>query len=295
MSQADDQFHFAVLTAGLQDRRLLSPFAPADRSWHVIYLRSGSLAFSGEDAGFSEAPAILCLPNAPGLQIRLSAGSAGAHLALNETAMSNILGNRPEAIDLRLLVNGPVALPLHTLPELQRFVAFTLEQIGAETQRQSPGKMLLIEAQLRGLLILLWREAFKPAETLTRDGPQTILLRQFRQLVETHFRKRWKIKDYANALNTTPDRLHNVTTTVLGRAPLELVHDRSQREARDLLRQSSLTLDQIAAHLGFASTPQFSAFFRKHERQPPGRYRSVSVTEARDAPLADSARFDDWP
>jgi AraC family transcriptional activator of pobA len=284
-----------MLGGGLQDRRLVSPFVSSDETWDIIYLRSGALELTGEQSELFEAPAILCLPHDPQRQIRLAAGSAGAHLAINNIAMTNTLGNRPEALDLTVLINSPIALSLQSLRELQKYAAFTLENIGNETQNQSPGRLVLIEAHLRGLLIHLWREAFQPDTTQTRDGPQTILLRRFRQLVETNFRKRWKVKDYADALNTTSDRLHNVTTSVLGRRPLDLVHERTLREARDLLAKSNLTLDQIAAYLGFATTPHFSSYFRKKEGLPPGRFRSASLAERLDAPLIKSTHFDDWP
>lgn len=301
MSQPDGQFFFALLSGGLQDRTIVSPFVAADGSWDVIYLRSGSVEVSSvrsaaeEESTRFDAPMILCIPHDPEVQIRLIAGSAGAHLAVNDLAMTTTLGSRPEAIELRVMVSRVVALSLQDLPDLQSFVAFALETIGIETARQSPGRTVIVEAQLRSILIHLWREAYKPRETLSRDGAQTLLLRRFRQLVETHFRERWKVRDYADALNTTPDRLHNITTSVLERTPKELLHERTQREARALLMRSNLTLDQIAAYLGFATTPQFSAYFRKMEGQAPGRYRAASFAQQTDFSIEQDSRFHDWP
>jgi AraC-like DNA-binding protein len=103
------------------------------------------------------------------------------------------------------------------------------------------------------------------------------------------------VADYAVALGTTPDSLHNRTTRALGRTPLELIHQRVHLEARALLSRSTLSLGQVAAHLGFSSPAQFSAFFRRHEGLPPGRFRNSR--SAQDAPrsMAQDPNFTDWP
>lgn len=301
MLEPDGQFFFSILSGGLQDRSLIVPFASTERSWQIVYLRSGAIDLlpdqvetSREATRFS-GPMIICTPYDPDIQIRLLAGSAGVHLAVNDLAMMNSLGSRPEAIELRLMVNSTVALPLQGLSELERRITVTLESIAVESQGPSPGKAVILEAQLRCLLILMWRECYQPSETISRDGVQTILLRRFRQLVETNFRNRWKVRDYANALNTTSDRLHSVTTSNLRRSPKDLITERTHREALALLMRSNLTLDQIAAYLGFKTTPQFSAHFRKIEGCPPGKYRASTFANQTVSLSEQQTRFDDWP
>ena len=297
MRQNDSRFFFATLRGGLQDRTLLAPFPTAERTWQIIYLRSGAVSIwvSPDDVRTYEAPCILSLPHDPQRQVSLLAGSAGAALAVNDFGMTTALGSRPEAIELRVMMNSFVSLPLHDLPDQEEKITQALAFIAEETAQQAPGQLVVIEAQLRCLIILLWRACYLPQETTSSDGPQTILLRKFRQLVETHFRQRWRVADYAKALSTTPDRLHSVASHNLGRKPLDLIHERSHREAIALLDRSSMTLDQIAAYLGFKTTAQFSAFFRKMEGHPPGRFRAAKFARQTATTTAQGSGFDDWP
>lgn len=305
MPQDDAQFYFAPLASGLQDRVIVAPYSGSQRSWQIIYLQSGAIEFAAPrhdgpasaSASATElhAPAILCKPADRHAQINLQAGSSGVQLAVNDAAMTSVLGSRPEAVELRIMVNGLVALPLQDQPRHEAIVAQTLGAISDEIDQRSAGHLVVVEAQLRCLFIHLWREIYKTRETTSLDGPQTILLRRFRQLVETHYRNRWRVADYAQALNTTSDRLHNVATTVLGRAPLDLIHERSHREAKALLTRSNMTLDQIAAYLGFKTPAQFSAFFRHREAMPPGRYRSTHFETQTRVAIERDANFNDWP
>jgi len=95
-------------------------------------------------------------------------------------------------------------------------------QLQSEIEGGQPGHQTIVEAELRCLLVRLWRHSYQAIHTVSSDGPQTILLRRFRQLVEAQYRKRWRVQDYAAALGTTADRLHNVATKSLGRSPLNL-------------------------------------------------------------------------
>jgi AraC family transcriptional activator of pobA len=153
----------------------------------------------------------------------------------------------------------------------------------------------VIEAQLRCLLIHIWRQNHTFVEAAETAGPQLALLRRFRQLVERHFRERLKVADYAAALHSTPDRLHSITFETLGRTPLALIHARCHLEARALLTRTNLSLDQIAAELSFKSTPQFSSFFRKMEGVPPGRYRAAAMAQSAALGRRQELEFSDWP
>lgn len=301
MSQADNHVFFSELKSGLQDRVVVAPFPVTSRCWQIVCVQSGAAEILGADpaqpdrAALMEAPVLLCLPVDAQRQIKLFAGSSGVHLALDGVGMTNVLGSRPEAVELRVMVRDLVALPLGDRPEDAAQVAQTLNTVGSEARGRAPGRLVVIEAQLRCLLIQLWRHSHTTAEAAFADGPQTHVLRRFRQLVEVHFRSRWRVVDYANALGTTTDRLHNVATQTLARTPLQLIHERTHREARALLARSNMTIDQIAAYLGFKTSAQFSAFFRKWEDMPPGRYRLDLAARAAEPPTGQESRFTDWP
>ncbi len=280
---------------------MVAPYPGTTRSWQIVYVQSGAAEILTADpegthsANLLEAPGLLCLPVSAQRQIKLLAGSSGVHLALDEVGMANALGNRPEAVELRVMVRDLVALALTGRAAQDLQVQQALNVIGAETRGRAPGRHVVIEAQLRCILIQLWRISYSTSEAHFADGPRTNALWRFRQLVETHFRNRWRVADYADALGTTTDRLHNLATQRLKRTPLQLIHERTQREAKALLTRSNMTLDQIAAYLGFKTSAQFSAFFRQREGRPPGKYRTeYAARHAEPAPEQETS-FTDWP
>ena len=298
MNKSDAQYFISELSSGLQDRIIVAPFYTSDKSWQIIYLRSGAIdlvTIPQDIRKHIEAPALLCLPVDRQWQVRLGAGSSGMHLAVNDIGMTSAIGSRPEAVELRIMVSDLAALPLGGLAEQEARISAALHAIMEEDRRKSPGHVVILEAHLRCLLIHFWREVYKTDETITEGGHQTILLRRFRQLLETHYRSRWRVRDYANALGTTADQLHNLATLKLKRKPLDLIHERSHREAKALLTRSNMTLEQIAAYLGFKTSAQFSALFRKLEGLPPGKYRSERFAQQTELAIEQDTSFYDWP
>ncbi len=294
----------------LQDRTLGGRVRLPGRTWQVILLTAGraeAVAPVDDANGPADgrasvgppraiaAPALVWWPDAPGLRFRLRAGSAGGHLLVDDTALAGAIGVRPEAEDLRLLVQHPATLPLDDAPGARSKAAAAIDLILAETMVPARGADLVIEAQLRVLLVLLWRHAALPPGT----GPATStrLLQAFRQSVEAHFRDRWTVADHARALGLTPDRLHDLCTRALGKPPQRLIHERLAHEARLMLVRSSATLDQIAGALGFSHPGHFNRFFRGIEGVPPGVWRRAQAADSPDTPAtgAPPPSYADWP
>lgn len=301
MKQETSDYFFVGLQAGLQSRALVSPLPTSLRPWQCVFLQSGSLLINDlsdpacDQSQILEAPALVYWPAETKLELHLLAGSTGVHLALGEFFLVSVLGKRPEANELRDAILNFATLPLHDKSQTQNRITAILSEIAFEHESENPGQLLFIEAQLRCVIVHLWRHAQTAYEASSSTAQQTLFLRKFRQLVEAQFHDRWRVSDYASALNITTDRLHNIVTRALNKTPLELIHERSHREARNLLRRTNMTLDQMAAYLGYPSTPQFSAFFRNLEGKPPGKYRADILASPDGTAKVESIDLSDWP
>mgnify|MGYP003884834471 CR=1 FL=1 len=214
---------------------------------------------------------------------------------MDERALANAIGHKPEAAALRLLAERQVVLRPDPVSDVMARIESGFIQILQEVEQGAPGSETVIEAQVRVLLVLLWRHVALPEEQRTAPPASQLILLTFRQLLETHFRDRWTVTRYAAAIGVSPDRLHSICTRALGRPPQRLIHERSGHEAQVLLRRSAQTLDQIAAHLGFKSAAQFNAFFKTLTGIPPGSYRSQSRLAGRAEGDAAVRSFADWP
>ena len=298
MIEGDSQFFVEVLRSGLQDRVIVASNTPKTRVWHVIYLQSGSIDVVAPDSGESQrldGPLLICLAVRAGRSVRLVAGSTGAQMTVDRFGMSAALGTKPEAAELRLMIEDLAVLSLSDLDDVNRTLAQSFSVILRELGGALAGRETIVEAQLRYLLVLLWRHSYRTQDGPATDGPQTVLLRRFRQLVETHFRSRWRVSDYASELGTTPDRLHNLTTKILGRSPSVLIHERCLHEAKVLLDRSNMTLEQVGEFLGFNSASQFNQFFKTREGLSPGKYRTTLRTARKTDQAPRVERLMDWP
>ena len=289
-------FHAELIQCGLQDRVLGGLVDLHVRSWWVILLESGQAVITRDDGAVTvTGPALLWLPWDRSARIRAKAGTVGGHLVMGETSLANAIGVKPEAADLRVLAARPFHLPLQGRAALHRDIAGCFDMILREAAGDAPGSATVIEAQVRVMLVMLWRHAARPDDLRQAGANTSLILQQFRHLLETHFRDRWTVARYADALNISADRLHDICKRTLGKPPLRLIHERLGYEAQVLLERSSMTLDQISDFLGFRSAAHFSSFFKNLRAIPPGIWRR-QVRSADDKSGERLTRsYADWP
>lgn len=289
-------FHAEVIQSGLQEKVLGGLVDLHVRSWWVILLESGQLAITRDEGTVTvKGPALLWLPWNRNQRVRVRAGTVGGHLVMGETSLANAIGVKPEATDLRVLSERVAHLPLEGRELLHRDIARCFDLILRESAIPAPGSATVIEAQVRVILVMLWRHAARP-DDLRRAGASTsLILQQFRQALETHFRDRWTVARYAEELNMSADRLHDICQRHLGKAPLRLIHERLGYEAQVLLERSSMTSDQIAEFLGFRSAAQFSNFFKTLHGFRPGAWRRVVRNNDTTNSQRSSRSYADWP
>lgn len=290
------QFHAEIIRCGLQDRVIGGLVELDERSWRAVFLYSGELELrQGDHAVAVAAPALIWQPWDRFSRIAVRAGSVGASLLLGEQGLANAVGRKPEAAELRMMARDRVLLPLAERPEALQDIGRAFDLVVREARSEAPGVETIVEAQVRVLLVLLWRHATGAREHMAAGASAAQILQRFRQLLEVHFRDRWSVADYAKGLGMSADRLHDICTRTLGRPPRQLIQERTIYEAQALLERSNRTVDQIAAFLGFKSAAQFNSFFKAKMNVPPGQFRRER--SRRQAPEAGEAAlsFADWP
>lgn len=75
-------------------------------------------------------------------------------------------------------------------------------------------------------------------------------------------------------------------TVAFGRSPMSLVHHVRMQRAAELLHQSTLSIDEVADRVGFASRSHFSRAFKKHCGSSPAEFRHVADAPTRPRALA---------
>ncbi|WP_296424612.1 AraC family transcriptional regulator [Yoonia sp.] len=287
--------HAEHVVCDIRDR-FLGGLVRFDRQcWRAVLVVSGRVIARTPDQNdlVIDGPAIAWLPWSAGMRLIGRAGSNCFHLLLTEVTLANAIGHKPESTDLRDLSHRPHIVRLtETDTDFARLIQ-CFETIVDEITENGPGTEIVVEVQVRMILIRLWRQSLRDTKGPRPARRQHWILPAFRQLIETHFRNRWTVSQYADAMHITPDRLHDICTRALDRAPSVLVQQRLIYEAQLLLERSSKSIDQIAHDLGFKTAAHFSRAFRTATGAPPARYRK-SLQRQINAPT-QSQSFADWP
>ena len=109
-------------------------------------------------------------------------------------------------------------------------------------------------------------------DTQTREAGNTIL-RQFKEMVNSHYFHWHSASEYANELNVTTDHLNRVVRLLTGKTLKGYIHARILVGAKRLLYFSDQSLKEISYDLGFSEPANFSAFFKKQTGLSPSEFR----------------------
>ncbi|WP_148505278.1 helix-turn-helix domain-containing protein [Paenibacillus beijingensis] len=133
------------------------------------------------------------------------------------------------------------------------------------------------QTALGSLLNLVMIEADRFSHSKLQDHRNDagyMLASRFLSRVESDFRTRLRVSDYAALFHVTNNHLIDTVKRIVGRPAGELIRERRLLEAKRLLRYSGLTVDEIACQLSFDDPSYFSRFFKKNTGTSPTAFRS---------------------
>jgi len=101
------------------------------------------------------------------------------------------------------------------------------------------------------------------------------LVSEFLYLCATSFLHLHTVKQYAEQLSITPKYLSEVVKAQTGKSALDTIHYFKLGYAKGLLRQSRLSVKQIALELGYENPEYFNVFFKKETGMTPNQFRQI--------------------
>lgn len=93
------------------------------------------------------------------------------------------------------------------------------------------------------------------------------LVKSFKEIIETHFTEWHQVKDYADALNVTPNYLNEVIKSSVHISAKDFIQDRLILEAKRMAIFSEKSSKEIGFELGFEDPSHFSKFFKSNTGQ----------------------------
>ena len=139
-------------------------------------------------------------------------------------------------------------------------------------------QMEMLQMMLKRILILCTRMYKNQHFSSPHPEEQHDLLREFNFLVESHFRTKHSVTDYATLMHKSPKTLAHAFKKMGSPTPLQLIQDRQYVEARRQLAYTTTDISSIAYDLGFLDLQSFSRFFKRQSGQSPTKYRKENAS-----------------
>jgi AraC family transcriptional regulator, transcriptional activator of pobA len=284
-----------VIAPTLHAQRWSLGASPSGALSRAVHLSSGRGVLEHGDGELPlRAPVVVWLPGGAARTLAVEAGSVGVTVGVSDALLAAATGDHADGAALRQVAACVCALSAPE-PELQKELGQSLAALEAEARRGSGVSRPYLTAHLTLVLVMLWRMTSREGVDLPTTGSGAHRLLRFRHLVEAQFRDHWSVARYARELSISADRLHELCVHRLRRTPLALIHQRVVREASSLLMGTDLSIERVAADLGFASSSHFSRFFRRWAGVGPKAWRDQARRQAASGQIVAPSSYADWP
>lgn len=100
------------------------------------------------------------------------------------------------------------------------------------------------------------------------------VLFNFKKLAYKQCKQNVSIKEYASQLNITPNHLNKLVKSETGKTASDIIKEIKILEAKVLLLQTTMTVNEISMELGFEDASYFSRFFKNGTSHSPSNYRN---------------------
>jgi AraC-like DNA-binding protein len=149
-----------------------------------------------------------------------------------------------------------------------------VHEIDVEIKRNDANTVASIELYVQLILLKALRsysrQQLSKQETATN---RNALYKRFIKLVGQHFLTHKKVSDYAKLLNVSADHLNRIIKSQSDKTAHELIDEMILMEAKALLKQTHLSIAEIAYQLEFSDPSHFNKFFKKLTGVTPLQYR----------------------
>lgn len=179
--------------------------------------------------------------------------------------------------DLRIAIDSYIhePLPLAKDSPVGSHI-FSLIQIAADLSSGTTDGFVdkSIHALIHSVVSLALSLAASNAPAIQHLGRGTSLYRQFKTLLEQHF-KTWKqTSAYAAAMAISASHLNDTVKAVSGSAVSVHIQERNILEAKRLLYNTDLRAGEIGFTLGYEDPVYFGKLFKKHTQLTPQGFRA---------------------
>ena len=152
-----------------------------------------------------------------------------------------------------------------------------LRNILREMEARQPGHEVICQAYMEILIVRLMRSTSFSVTGTEANLPVSRQCATIRHYIDTHYKEPVTLDLLAREAHVNKYYLAHAFKEEYGMSPISYLISRRIEESRYLLRETDMSLSQIARILGFSSASYFSQSFRRAEGKSPIAFRKHAV------------------
>ena len=154
-------------------------------------------------------------------------------------------------------------------------------QVIKEYASNSPYRNKLVGYLFVVILIKIKEYFWNDYDPIHEGNRSSQIVKNFKRLLEKHYRDLnngiadtvFRVQEYAEAQHLHPNYFNTVIKMKTGKPVGTWIAEKTIAEAKSLLRNTDISIKEIAYRLGFAESAHFSNYFKKYTEASPALYR----------------------
>lgn len=201
------------------------------------------------------------------------------HLLLTEDFLAGVIKNRPPfpfsyMLEMRerpvaTVDDETMSVYLHRMKEIARVMSNTHHHFRAEMVRNAVWMFLLDVADA-------YMRHCESERSGDDSGRMKMLFARFMYMLPQHVREGHTVGFFASKLCITPQYLNRIVRRISGGSASETINRLLVGEIVKLLKDSDMSMQEIADALNFADQATMTKFFRRHKGCSPTEYRKAN-------------------
>jgi len=242
----------------------------------ALYLPKGCKVKVDFNSYDTEAPTLFFIGPNQFLNIEVLCSGKGYLIFYNRDFYCIQIHDEEVACD-GLLFNNIYNMPMTAIPDHEAvFVEYLFSQIEHEFELNDSSQEEMIRTYLKQLLIKstrLWKSQHLD-RVVSEQNSDLEFFRGFTRLVDSHYKKKHTVADYADLLLVPSKTLTQKFKRLNLLQPNEVIKNRIILEAKRLLAYSGMSSKEIAYELGYDDPAYFSRLFFIKTGDTPSGFRT---------------------
>lgn len=190
-----------------------------------------------------------------------------------------VVGEMISGIQVPLVTTSPLLPTSEALRNsLSVYLSIIFEKMEMMRKDNSPYLGKIVEQVVKAMLCEIFFEISKGREdkTIQTNRAQDIFAK-FSSLVDENYAQHREVAWYADRLNLSHKYLCKVMSESIGTSPGQFIDQKVSAEAKHMLANTAMTVQQIAQALSFPNQSLFARFFKRNTSLSPMEFRNMRV------------------